>query len=279
MSKVVSLEQAAAAVTPGSTLALGGMTLYRRPVAFVRALLGTGAGDLTLLSLTCGFESDLLVGAGRVRRVRTCFFGLESFGLAPMFTEMASAGRLEIVEETEASLAFGLRATLARVGFMPSRAWLGTDLPRVRPDVKTVCDPYSGEEYIAFPAIRADVAVIHALAADRAGNARLGGNLGLDRELVMASDQVIVTAERLVERLDGPLELPGVRTTAVVEAPHGAWPTSCYPDYAVDGDGLLDYVDACNGGGFDAYLERFSSGAAQRGSSTPHRGGSERTAS
>ena len=166
------------------------------------------------------------------------------------------------MEETEASLAFGLRATLARVGFMPSLAWLGTDLPRVRPDVKTVRDPYSGEEYVAFPAIRADVVVIHALVADRMGNARLGGNLGLDRELAMASDQVIVTAERLVDRLDGPLEMPGVRTTAVVEVPRGAWPTSCYPDYPVDGDELLDYVEACSGGAFDAYLERFSSGAA-----------------
>jgi len=260
--KVLSLEEAAATVAPGSILALGGMTLYRRPVAFIRALLGTGVGDLTLLALTCGFESDLLVGAGRVRRVRTCFFGLEAFGLAPMFTELAGAGRLEIVEETEASLAFGLRATLARVGFMPSLAWLGTDLPRVRPDVKMVRDPYSGEEYVAFPAIRADVVVIHALVADRMGNARLGGNLGLDRELAMASDQVIVTTERLVDRLDGPLEMPGVRTTAVVEAPHGAWPTSCYPDYPVDGDELLDYVEACSGGSFDAYLQRFSSSSA-----------------
>ncbi len=262
MIQVLSLEQAVAAVKPGSTLALGGMTLYRRPVAFVRALLAAGIGDLTLLCLTCGFESDLLVGAGRVRRVRTCFFGLEAFGLAPMFTELATAGRVEVVEETEASLALGLRAQLAGVGFMPSRAWLGTDLPRVRPEVKTVRDPYSGEEYTAFPPLRADVVVVHAPVADRSGNARLGGNLGLDRELALACDEVIVTTERLVDRLDGPLEFAGVKTTAVVEAPRGAWPTSCYPDYPIDGDELLDYVQACSDGGFQAYLERFSSGTA-----------------
>ena len=65
----------------------------------------------------------------------------------------------------EANLAFGLRATHAGVGFMPSRAWLGTDLPRARPDVKTVADPYSGQEYTAFPALRADAMVIHARVA------------------------------------------------------------------------------------------------------------------
>lgn len=257
MNKLLPLDKAAEMVASGSTLGLGGMTLYRRPVAFVRALLGTRATNLTLISLTCGFESDMLVGAGRVRRVRTCYFGLESFGLAPMFTRSATDGKLEVTDETEASLSFGLRATLAGVKFMPSRAWLGTDLFRVRPDVKTVQDPYSGEEYTAFPALRADVMVIHALVADRLGNARVIGNLGLDRELGLAADRVIITAERVVDRLEGPLELPGAGIDAVVEAPQGAWPTSCYPDYPLDGSELLEYVDICASGGFDAYLDRF----------------------
>ena len=257
MSKVITLEQAIEMVTPGSTLGLGGMTLYRRPVGFVRSLLTTAASDLTLISLTCGFESDLLVGAGRVRRVRTCYFGLESFGLAPMFTQRATAGEVEVIEETEASLAFGLRATLAGVGFMPSLAWLGTDLPRARPDVKTVQDPYSGQEVIAFPALSADVMVIHAPVADRSGNTKVFGNLALDRELGLAADKVIITAERVVDRLPGPLKLAGVGVDFVVEVPRGAWPTSCYPDYALDGDELLDYVEACSSDQFDAYLERF----------------------
>lgn len=286
MSKVVPLRQAAELVASGSTLGLGGMTLYRRPVGFVKALLGTDVTDLTLISLTCGFESDLLVGAGRVQRVRTCYFGLEAFGLAPTFTEQATAGQVEVIEETEASLAFGLRATLARVGFMPSLAWLGTDLPQVRPDVKTVQDPYSGQEYTAFPAISVDVMVIHAPVADQSGNALAHGNLALDRELGLAADQVIITAERVVERLAGPLEYAGIGVDYVVEVPNGAWPTSCYPDYPLDGDELLDYVETCAAGHFDAYLERFldrsgsESGAAQQGEAVQDRqapGGRERT--
>jgi glutaconate CoA-transferase subunit A len=257
MSKVIPLDEAVKLVASGNTLGLGGMTLYRRPVAFVQALLSTDVTELTLLSLTCGFESDLLVGAGRVHRLRTCYFGLEAFGLAPMFTQKATAGEVEVIEETEASLAFGLRAKLARVGFMPSLAWLGTDLPQVRPDVKTVQDPYSDEEYIAFPALSADVTVIHASIADQSGNAQVYGNLALDRELGLAADQVIITAERVVERLAGPLELAGVGVDVVVEVPHGAWPTSCYPDYPLDGDELLDYIQACTSGQFDSYLEHF----------------------
>lgn len=255
MDKVCSLANAVTQIAPGSTVGIGGLTLYRRPVALVREMVRAGIGDLTLLGVTLGYESDILVGAGLVRSVRTSYFGLETFGLAPMFTQAATEARIVIVEETEASLVFGLRATMARVGFMPSRAWAQTDLPKVRTDVRTVKDPYSGEEYTAFPAIAPDVAIIHAREADAQGNASLGGNLAIDRELSMTSATVIVTAERLVETLSGEANVLGQRVTSVVELPGGAQPTSCYPDYPLDAGELLRYAEACRGGRFDAYLK------------------------
>ena len=103
------------------------MTLYRRPVAFVKEMLRSNVqrptSNLTLLAFTASYESDLLVGAGIVKKVRSCYFGMEAFGLAPMFTQAANLGDIQIIEETEASLAFGLRAALADVGFH-GRTWL-----------------------------------------------------------------------------------------------------------------------------------------------------------
>ena len=255
MNKVISLAEAAALVRDGDTLALGGMTLYRRPVAFVHALLNTTVRDLTLLCFTAAYESDVLVGAGRVKAMRTCYFGMEAFGLAPMFTQRATAGDLRIVEESEASLAFGLRATLAGVGFMPGLGWIGTDMLKVRPDVKVIDDPYTGRPVVAFPAVTCDVAVIHAPVADRDGNARLGGNLAVDRELSMVARHVVVTAEEVVEALDAPVDIGQTFTTAVVHAPGGARPTSCHPLYPVDGAEILRYLDACAAGSFDAYVQ------------------------
>jgi len=247
IDKLVSIDQAAGLVESGATLALGGMTLYRRPMAFVRALLhrylsrGEPA-DLTLLAFTAGLESDLLVGAGMISRTRTCYFGLEIFGLAPMFTYYANRGEIDIVEETEASLAFGLRAQMAGVGFMPGRGWLGTDLPRLRPDVHTVTDPYNGEELMAFPAIQADIAAIHALRADLHGNAQIGDNKGIDVELTMTARTVIITAEEIVPELDkADLVAPFVHH--VVHAPCGALPSSCHPLYPLDGLSVLAYTE------------------------------------
>ena len=261
VDRYVSPQEAASTVKDGATLALGGMTLYRRPIGFVKALLARPRPpkDLTLLSFTGGLESDLLVGAGCVKRVRSAYFGLEAFGLAPMFTRFAQSQRIEVIEETEASIVMGVRARIAGLGFLPSNAWLGTDLPALRPDVKTVADPYSGEELTAFPAIHCDVAVIHGLAGDRDGNVMINNNLGIDLELVYLADTVIATVERVVNRLerstDG-LIIPYPGCDMAVEMPGGAAPASCYPLYPLAGEAILEYVEACNAGRFEAYLSR-----------------------
>lgn len=256
----VSLEEAAAAVEDCDTLALGGVTLYRRPLGFVKALLRRRKRprNLTLLSFTGGLESDLLVGAGCVKHVRSAYFGLEAFGLAPMFTQFVQSQRLEVIEETEASIVMGIRAQISGVGFLPSRAWLGTDLPTLRPDVKTVEDPYSGDELVAFPAISCDVAVIHGLAGDREGNVLINNNLGIDLELVYVAETVIATVEHVVDQLERTTDgviIPFPGCNMVVEAPRGAAPTSCYPLYPLSGEDFLQYTEACNAGRFAEYLE------------------------
>ncbi len=257
--KQISLKEAAELVQAGCMLALGGMTLYRRPVAFVRALIQRYhktniPGDLTLLAFTAGYESDLLVGAGMISHVRSCYFGLEIFGFAPMFTLQANSGCLDIIEETETSLSTGLRAQMASVGFMPGLGWLGTDLPRLRPDVRTIIDPYSGEELIAFPAIQPDIAVIHALSADADGNAIIGDNKGVDIELCLAAKKVIITTEELVPELNK-VDLVGPCVDVVVLAPRGAAPTSCHPLYPLDTEAILSYTEQVSDqASFDEYL-------------------------
>jgi glutaconate CoA-transferase subunit A len=260
--KLCSLTDAAGLIPEsGCKLAFGGVTLYRRPMAFALELLrgfknNAVPVDLELICFTAGVESDILIGAGMTASIRTCYCGLEIFGLAPFFTSAVANGSLRMIEESEASLAFGFRAQMAGVGFMPSTAWQGTDLLKLRPDVKSITDPYSGELLTAFPAIAPDVAVIHALKADPSGNAVVGGNQGVDRELALVSEVVIVTAEEIVDSLDK-ADIIGIVVDAVVPAPQGAWPTSCHPLYPLDGYALLEYIELAGTESYEALLDRW----------------------
>jgi glutaconate CoA-transferase subunit A len=107
---------------------------------------------------------------------------------------------------------------------------------------------------MAFPAIRPTVAVIHALKADLHGNAIIGDNKGVDLELAVASEKVIVTAEEILPELQH-ADLVAPLVTAVVEAPMGAKPTSCHPLYPLDGEAILAYSEnVSDPQSFETYL-------------------------
>ncbi|HQS86411.1 MULTISPECIES: CoA-transferase [Pseudomonadota] len=247
--KRAPLGEALSAVRDDHRVAFGGMTLYRRPVAAALSLAASGRRGLEIVSLTGGIETDLLIGAGCVRQVRSCYVGLEVVGFAPHFTRCVQQGTLEMVEETEYTLSYAVQAATMRVPFLPMRGELArTDLLRVRPDLKTFACPLTGANLIAVPALNVDVAILHATAADRFGNCHLHGQLALDPHISTVADVVIVTAERIVEtaelRAMGGVQLSGVFVTHVVEAPGGSLPTSCVPRHRLDLAAVLDYSDA-----------------------------------
>jgi glutaconate CoA-transferase subunit A len=98
--------------------------------------------------------------------------------------------------------------------------------------------------------------VIHALMADRDGNALIGDNKGVDIELSLASKMVIITAEELVSELDK-ADIVAPCVDAVVHAPKGAAPTSCHPLYSLDTAAILDYAESVSDqSSFDLYLDR-----------------------
>ena len=59
-NKQITIEQAAELVKPGSMLALGGMTLYRRPVAFVRTLIKRYQQTGEPADLTCWHSPQVM---------------------------------------------------------------------------------------------------------------------------------------------------------------------------------------------------------------------------
>jgi glutaconate CoA-transferase, subunit A len=269
--KLISLGEAARLVRAGDTIGIGGMTLYRKPMAFVREVARTGVKDLTLLGFTSSFEAEVLAAAGALGTLRTCYFGLEFLGLAPHLRRATEEGRIKIVEETEYSIAIGLQATLMHVPYLPSRdTEVGTDYFRIRPDLKRAPCPVTGDMLTWFPAVAPRVSIIHAPMADESGNAWLGGQHCVDAQLAMSAEVTIVTAERIVPTADirnaqGAAGLVSFMVDAVVEAPGGAHPTSCYPDYPVDVVHIARYLKAARRKQTQRYLERYVLGPVSPG--------------
>lgn len=260
--KIVSLEEALDLVADGNTVGLGGMTLYRRPMAAVRDLIRRKMKDLTIVSFAAAVETDMLIGAGSVGTVRCCYLGMEFLGLAPNFRRAVESGRLEVVEETELTLGGALLAAMQMSTFHAVRELLGTDILKVRSDLKVISCPITGAPVVAIPALRPDVAIIHVQKADQDGNAQIVGQLCIDKQLAAVAQKVILTAERIVDTEEivnhpAKAQIVNFDVDAVVRVPFGAHPTSCYPYYTLDIPHLQEYMDFAEAGQFDRYLEKY----------------------
>ena len=257
--KIIPLEEIGNLIKNGDTIALGGMTLYRRPVALVRQIVRSSIRDLTLVAVTCGFESDLLVGNQQVLTVGTTYFGLEFLGLAPCFTKQATERTIVVREETETSLILGLKATAIGTTFMPSRFGQNTELLRTRADVKKVKCPYTGDLFIAWPNLEVDVALFHVNECDELGNSYVSGEIAIDALMAAAAKKVIVSTERIISHeklVERGCEILGKTVDYIIVAPFGAHPTSLYPHYRVDVPHLIDYVNICREDRFQEYVKQ-----------------------
>ncbi len=249
MGKLMSLREAAALVRDGDTIACGGNLLHRGPFALVRELARQGRRDLEIVKTAGAYDVDLLAAAGCLRAASCGFVGFENeFGLAPSYRRAVEAGTVEAREHACYTVIQGLRAAAFGLPFMPAAGFAGSDLPAAR-GFQTVRDPYTGVEVLAVPPIRPRWALIHVPEADAEGNARIYGTEFEDVLMSRAAAGVIVTAERIVptEELARQPELtkiPAFLVTAVVHAPRGAWPGSCYPLYGYDPAGVRAYLEA-----------------------------------
>lgn len=244
--KRMTEEDVVAELRDGMTIGIGGWGSRRKPMSLIRAILRSDLTDLTIVSYG-GPDIGLLCAAGKVRKATYGFVSLDSIPLEPHFRLARQSASIEAMELDEGMLLLGLQAAAWRIPFLPTRAGLGSDLPRVMPELLTVTSPYPGpdgehEELLAMPALPLDVALIHQNRADQGGNGQfLGSDLYMDDLFAMAAEKTYMSAEQIIPTDDfakhGSMHtqrISRLMTAGVVAAPNGAHFTECKPDYDRD---------------------------------------------
>ena len=242
------LDEAAALahLEDGMTIALG----EPAPFALVRQIVRRGLKNLTVIG--SGLALDVLVAAGCVRKTVSYYAG-GGFGVAvaPMFRRAAERGEIDTWECDEGILTSGLEAAGKGLPFLPWRGGVGTSLPEVNPDLKLMQDPVNGETLLAVPAIRPDVALLHAAQADAYGNVQHHGGPGwLDLFLQRAATRCFVQVERVVSNeaiRANPWATTIGRADGVLRLPWGAHPWYSRGWYVQDDAWLAAYLDVATG--------------------------------
>lgn len=260
-NKVVEMNESCQTIKNGDTVAIGGLTIHRKPMSFIHELIRSRKKELNILTLGGSIDVDLLIAAGILNKIDAAYVGLEILGFAPNFRKAVEAKVIEFKEHTEYSIMAGLEANLIEAEFIPSKLLIGTDILK-NLNYKTFRSPINNDLLVAYPRIYPDVAIIHVQRCDEYGNCQINGINAIDLLLAKSAKRVIVSTEKILPTEDfmsvpSSINLPSTFVDIVIESPFGAHPTSCYPYYTYDLWHLLHYIELSKKGKTENYITQY----------------------
>ena len=150
-------------VKDGQTLAVGGFGLCGIPEALIAALKQTGAKELTCISNNAGvdgFGLGVLLETKQIKKMISSYVGENK-----EFERQYLNGELEVELTPQGTLAEKLRAGGAGIPAFFTQTGVGTLIA----EGKEVRE-FDGKDYILENSLTADIALVKAYKADKAGN-------------------------------------------------------------------------------------------------------------
>ena len=200
-------------VADGMTIAVGGFGLCGIPEALIAALRDSGRKNLTAISNNAGvdgFGLGQLLATRQIRKMISSYVGENK-----EFERQYLAGELELEFTPQGTLAEKLRAGGAGIPAFYTKTGYGTLVAEGKETRQ-----FDGEWYVMERSLTADVALVKAWKADKAGNLVFRKTARNFNPLAaMAGKVCVVEVEELVETgaLDADhIHLPGVYVQRIV---------------------------------------------------------------
>lgn len=200
-------------VQNGHTLAVGGFGLCGIPEALIAALKQTGAKNLTCISNNAGvdgFGLGVLLETKQIQKMISSYVGENK-----EFERQFLSGELEVELTPQGTLAEKLRAGGAGIPAFYTATGVGTVIAEGK-DVRE----FNGKSYILEESLTADIALVKAYKADKAGNLIFRKTAqNFNPVCAMAGKITVAEVEEIVEigALDpDDIHLPGIYVNRIV---------------------------------------------------------------
>ncbi len=192
-NKVFSLDAVLEQIHDGQTIMFSDLHGEISPEEIITGMLEKGVKDLTAIAVASG-QPDM--GVGRlVADHRIKKFLTSHIGLNPMSRDQMFSGEMEVEFIPQGTFAERIRAGGYGLGGVLTPTGVGTDVAKGKQVLHL-----NGRDYLLEMPIRADVALLKATKADKAGNLQFRlASICCQDYMAMAADTVIVEVEELVE--------------------------------------------------------------------------------
>jgi acetate CoA/acetoacetate CoA-transferase alpha subunit len=191
--KIITLEALRSRFTDGMTVMVGGFMGVGAPPSLIATLIGSGARNLTLISSdTARVDSGVgpLIASGQVAKLYASHIGTN-----PETGRRMLSGELQVELVPQGTFAERIRCGGGGLGGVLTPTGIGTLVEEGKQKLAV-----NGREYLLETPLRADVALLKARRADRAGNLvyELSAR-NFNPLMALAADLVVAECDELVE--------------------------------------------------------------------------------
>ena len=208
VNKIITADEALSKIKDGMTIMVGGFLTNGGPNKIMDMLASCGVKDLIVICNDSTYPDKgmgKLISNHQVKKLIASYVGSH-----PVAIDQMNAGELEIEFSPQGTLAERVRAAGAGLGGVLTTTGIGTVVEKGK-DVIVV----DGVKYLLEKPLKADISIIGASVADKAGNLYYKGtSRNFNTLMAMAAETVIVEVEELVET--GDIRPEDVHTPAIL---------------------------------------------------------------
>ncbi|MBS7525398.1 CoA transferase subunit A [Fusibacter paucivorans] len=195
MAEVKTVQECASMVADGASVMVGGFLGVGAPLQMIDQLVANGTKELTLISVVGsypggGFDIGKLTAGKQVKK----FIGAH-IGTDPALVSGYNTGEIDVEFNPMGTFIERIRAAGAGLGAVVTPVGIGTEV-----EENASKQSFYGKDYLVFPPLGADFAIIKAKKADHYGNLCYDGtSMNTNTTMATAGKVVIAEVDEIVE--------------------------------------------------------------------------------
>ncbi len=241
--KYIELSDLDKIIKSNSTIAIGGFTINRKPIAIIKQIAKSKINNLNLYTLAGSLDIDLLVEKSKVKRISAAYVGYEGLGFSKITRNAVESGKLIFEDLTEILYYFRLKAGAKGVSSLSTKSIVNSDVMKINSACKKVKDPKTQETLCEIKAINPDFCIIHAQKADKEGNILISGPDFSEKEMAKSSKITIFSVEKVGEIKPEEVTIPKEDVDYIIISKKGASPTGCKDHYPPNIKEIIKYLE------------------------------------
>jgi len=241
--KQIQLSDIDKIIKSNSTIAIGGFTINRKPIAIIKEIAKSNIKNLHIYTLAGALDIDLLVEKFKVKKISAAYVGYEGLGFSKIVRNAVESKNLIFEDLTEILYYLRLKAGAIGVPFIPTKSIINSDIFKINSACKKIKNPFGKENLCGVKAINPDFCIIHAQKADKLGNILIDEPDFSEKEMAQASKTRVFSVEEIGKLKPHEITISNKFVDYVVIAKKGSYPTGCKNHYAPDIKNILKHIE------------------------------------